>query len=90
MRLIRDEGGADQVARHIARAAISAVNLQEVIGELLASGLDAATIRELLDELRLDIRAHDSDPAYAAAALHARTGDLKKPKVKGLRIEVVG
>jgi PIN domain nuclease of toxin-antitoxin system len=115
--LIRDEAGADQVAGHIGRAAVSAVNLQEVIGELLASGLDEATIRELLDELRLDIRAHDSGAAYAAAALHAQTGDhgyglgdrsclalalhlgipvltanrdLKKLKVKGLKIEVVG
>jgi len=73
--LIRDEAGADQVAGHIGRAAVSAVNLQEVIGELLASGLDEATIRELLDELRLDIRAHDSGAAYAAAALHRQTGD---------------
>jgi PIN domain nuclease of toxin-antitoxin system len=115
--LVRDEAGADQVAVHIGRAAVSAVNLQEVIGELLASGLEEATIRELIDELRLDIRAHDTTAAYAAAALHARTSDngrglrdrsclalalhlgipvlttdhdLKKLKVKGLKIEVVG
>ena len=73
--LIRDEAGADQVAVHIGRAAVSAVNLQEVVGELLASGLEEATIRELIDELRLDIRAHDTTAAYAAAALHARTSD---------------
>ena len=115
--LIRDEAGADQVAGHIGRAAVSAVNLHEVIRELLVNGLDEATIRELLDELRLDIRAHDRGAAYAAATLHARTGDtgrglgdqsclalalhlgipvltadpdLKKLKVKGLKIEIVG
>lgn len=71
--LVRDEPGADKVAPHIGHAAISAVNLQEVIKELLLSGLDAATARELLDELRLDVRAHDRDAAYAAAALHAQT-----------------
>lgn len=71
--LVRDEPGADKVAPHIGRAAISAVNLQEVIKELLLSGLDEPTTRELLDELRLDVRAHDTEAAYAAAALHAQT-----------------
>ncbi len=71
--LVRDEPGADKVAPHVGRAAISAVNLQEVIRELLLSGLDESTTRELLDELRLDVRAHDVDAAYAAAALHMQT-----------------
>ena len=71
--LVRDEPGADKVVPHVGRAAISAVNLQEVIKELLLSGLDEATTRELLDELRLDVRAHDIIAAYAAAGLHAQT-----------------
>lgn len=71
--LVRDEPGADKVAPHIGRAAISAVNLQEIVKELLLSGLDEAMTRELLGELRLDVRAHDADAAYAAAALHAQT-----------------
>ncbi len=71
--LVRDEPGADKVAPHVGHAAISAVNLQEVIKELLLSGLDETTARELLDELRLDVRAHDVDAAYAAAALHMQT-----------------
>jgi len=71
--LVRDEPGADNVAAHVGRAAISAVNLQEVVKELLLSGLDEATTRELLDELRLDVRAHDVGAAYAAAGLHAQT-----------------
>lgn len=71
--LVRDEPGADKVALHVGRAAISAVNLQEVIKELLLSGLDEDTTRKLLDELRLDVRVHDVDAAYAAANLHAQT-----------------
>lgn len=71
--LVRDEPGADKVAPHIGRAAISAVNLQEIIKELLLSGIDEPTVRELLDELRLDVRVHDTEAAYAAAALHAQT-----------------
>lgn len=74
--LIRDEPGADKVETHVGRAAISAVNLQEVVKELLLSGLGEPTIRELLDELRLDVRAHDIDAAYAAAALHAQTREF--------------
>ena len=71
--LIREEPGADRVAPYIGSAAISAVNLQEVVNDLLLSGLDEATIRELLEELRLDVRSHDVAAAYAAAALHAQT-----------------
>jgi len=67
--LVRDEPGADRVAPHVGRAAISAVNLQEVVEELLLSGLEEATIRELLDELRLDVRTHDVDAAMRAAGL---------------------
>lgn len=74
--LVRDEPGADKVTSHVGRAAISAVNLQEVIKELSLSGLDVETIRELLDELRLDVRAHDVEAAYLAAALHTQTREF--------------
>lgn len=71
--LIRSEPGGDKVAAHIGQAAISAVNLHEVIKDLLLSELDEPTVRNVLGELRLDVRAHDTDAAYAAAALHAQT-----------------
>lgn len=71
--LVRDEPGGQKVAEHVGRAAISAVNLQEVVKELLLSGLDEPVTRELLSELRLDVHPHDADAAYAAAALHAQT-----------------
>ena len=74
--LVRDELGGDKVAEHVGRAAISAVNLQEVVKELLVSGLDEPVIRELLGELRLDVRPHDVDAAYAAAALHEQTKEF--------------
>lgn len=71
--LVRDEPGGDKVAPFVGRAAISAVNLQEVVKDLMVSGLPEAIIRELLAELRLDVRAHDSEAAYATAALHEQT-----------------
>ena len=38
--------------------------------------MDQSIIRELLGELRLDVRAHDTDAAYAAAALHEQTKEF--------------
>lgn len=74
--LIREEPGSNKVIEHVGRGAISAVNLQEVVKELLLSGLDEPVIRELLGELRLDVRSHDADAAYAAAALHQHTKEF--------------
>jgi len=74
--LVRDEPGADKVEAHIGRAAMSAINLQEVVKELLLSGLEEPTVRDLLSELRIDVRSHDADAAYAAAALHAQTREF--------------
>ena len=71
--LIRDEPGGDKVAQRIGRAAISTVNLQEVAKELMTSGLDEPTARELVGELRLAVEPHTADDAYAAAALHEAT-----------------
>jgi len=74
--LVRDEPDADKVTPYVGRAAISAINLQEVIKEFLLSGLDAATIRKILDELRLDVLPYDVEAAYAAAGLHAQTKEF--------------
>jgi ribonuclease VapC len=74
--LIRDEPGAEKVISYIGQAAISAVNLQEIIKEMLLSGMDDLTVRELLGELRLDVRPHDIEAAYAAAGLHAQTREF--------------
>lgn len=71
--LIRNERGADKVAGHVGRAALSAVNLHEVVKELYLSGLEEPAAREIVAELRLDIRPHDVDAAFAAAALHEQT-----------------
>lgn len=47
-----------------------------MIKELLISGLDEPTTRELIDELRLDVRPHDVASAYAAAKLHLHTKEF--------------
>ena len=71
--LLRDEPGGDAVAAHIGRAAISAVNLQEVAKEMLREGATVGAIRPVLDELALVLHPHDEEAAYAAAALYPAT-----------------
>ncbi len=67
--LLRDEPGAEAVARHIGDGMISAVNFQEVVKELLRRGVPADVAIEMLDALRLDIRPHEREDAIAAAGL---------------------
>lgn len=65
--------GGNRGAAHAGRAVTSAVNLQEVIEELLkeSAGLEAA--RPVLDELGLAFHPRDEAAAYAAAALYPET-----------------
>ena len=71
--LLREEPGGDRVADHVGRAAISAVNLQEVVKELLREGATVEAARPVLDELGLALHPHDEAAAYAAAALYRET-----------------
>ena len=71
--MLREEPGGDTIAQHIGRAAISAVNLQEVAKEMLREGASPETARAVLDELGLDVHPHDREAAYAAAALYEQT-----------------
>ena len=71
--LLREEPGGDAVAAHVGRAAISAVNLQEVVKELLREGATVEAARPVLDELGLALHPHDEAAAYAAAALYSAT-----------------
>lgn len=71
--LFRDEPGADLVADHIGGGLISAVNLQEVVKALLRRGIAIEVVREMIAALHLDVRPHDADDAFAAAALWQAT-----------------
>ncbi len=57
--LLRDEPGAALVAGHIGQAAMSTVNLQELVKALILRGLSEPHIAEMVQELRLDLHAHD-------------------------------
>ncbi|WP_299656865.1 type II toxin-antitoxin system VapC family toxin [uncultured Jannaschia sp.] len=70
---VKGETGGEAVLPYVGDAAISAVNLQEVVKELLRDGLEVEIVREIVDGLRLAVHDHDAAAAYAAAGLHAQT-----------------
>ncbi len=74
--LLRGEAGADEVASHIGNAILSAVNLQEVAKEMLREGAEMKDIRVILDELGLEVRAHDAEAAYQSAQLFEKTKEF--------------
>jgi ribonuclease VapC len=71
--LLRSEPGAAIVAARVGQAAMSAVNLQELVKALILRGLALPVIEEVVQELRLDLHAHDREAAFAAARLTEAT-----------------
>lgn len=69
--LLRDERGADQVAELLPTAAISAVNLAEVLIVLERFGVAAAEARRAVNALAVDVLPADAAAAHAAAGITA-------------------
>jgi PIN domain nuclease of toxin-antitoxin system len=69
----KEEQGAEIVEKHLAEAAISTVNVQEVAKKMMDAGGGEPDIRAAIDALPLDIRPHDVDDAFLAAALASAT-----------------
>lgn len=74
--LLRDEPGANVVARYIGDGLISGVNLQEVIKSLLRREVPIDAALAMLDALHLDVRPHGRDDAVAAARLYPATKEF--------------
>ncbi len=71
--LLRNEPGWEKVAGVIGAAIISTVNVQEVWKVLLMSGVPPEIAREMVDELKLDVRPHDLAAAWDASNLARQT-----------------
>jgi len=71
--LLHDEPGAAEVAEALEEAAVSAVNLSEVVAKLLDAGMPRDEAEDVLGGLGLDVRPFDADSAWAAGSLRART-----------------
>ena len=69
--LLRDEAGATRVAGFLPTAAVSAVNLAEVLIVLDRNGVPPADAQRAVDALALDIIPADGTTAHVAAAVAA-------------------
>ena len=69
MALILDEPGRDQVRAVLEDAAITTVNLAEVVGQFARRGAAEVDIRFMIDSMRLARIVFDEELAYAAAML---------------------
>ncbi len=71
--VLNAERGADRLAREMSKAAISAVNLSEVVAKLTDAGMPSIEARATLSILGLDVHPFDREAAYAAGELRADT-----------------
>lgn len=71
--LLNQEPRAQRWAGHLAGAALSAVNLSEVVAKLTDIGMREADIREALDPLGIAIVPFDAAQAYEAGLLRLQT-----------------
>ena len=71
--LLQEEKGAERVAEALPAAIIGAVNYSEVVGKLVETGIDEATVNGLIDKLQLTVIPFDRIQARLAGALRAAT-----------------
>ena len=74
--LLNAESGSQEVAERLSEAAVSAVNLSEVVAKLSERGIPESEIRSALDGLGLEIVAFDKTMAYRAGLLRQATRSL--------------
>lgn len=71
--LLNQEAGHAMVASLVPVAAMSTVNLAEVVARLADRGMTASDIHDALDNLGFEPMPYDSDLAYAAGLLRPTT-----------------
>jgi len=75
--VLQREPGSESVAEALAAgAAISAVNLSEVIAKLSDIGMAERDVRTVLDALGLEVLGFDAELAYAAGLLRPATKQM--------------
>ncbi len=74
--LLNAEPGSRSVEENLSGAAISAVNLSEVISKLAERGMPQPEIRAAIEGFGLDIRPFDTEMAYSAGSLRPATRRL--------------
>jgi len=74
--LLNSEPGSRIVEESLSSAAVSAVNLSEVVSKLSERGMPEAEVRTALEGLGLDVRPFDTAMAYSAGTLRPATRGL--------------
>ena len=74
--LLNAEPGADVVAEALPGAAISTVNLSEVVAKLSSAGVPEKAIHQALQPLGLEIVPFDEEQAYNAGLMRTATQDM--------------
>ena len=74
--LLNSEPGSETVEESLSAAAVSAVNLSEVVSKLSERGMPVAVIHSALDGLGLDVHPFDTASAYSAGTLRPATRGL--------------
>lgn len=73
---LNEEQGAVEARRWLRDAAISAINLQEVVSKCLDKGVPAEAISALIAALRLDVHPLDASLAMEAGMMRLATARL--------------
>jgi ribonuclease VapC len=71
--LLNNEPGSERVINVLTAAAISSVNLSEVVAKLADSGMSETEVREVISNLGLDVIHFDTEMAYDAGMLRPLT-----------------
>ncbi len=71
--VILGERGADEVDPYIPEAAISAVNLAEVVAKLVDAEFSGDAVRLVIDDLNLDVVGFDEAMAFQSGLLRKET-----------------
>ena len=74
--LLNQETGSEEVLRFIGKAAISTVNLSEVIAKLADAGIPEEDIRQIISHLNLEVIDFNKEQALKAGMLRPNTKSI--------------
>jgi PIN domain nuclease of toxin-antitoxin system len=74
--MLNQETGSEEVSRFIGNAAISAVNLSEVVAKLAEAGIDEGAINQILSNLDIEIIPFDEKQALKSGLLRLTTKSI--------------
>jgi PIN domain nuclease of toxin-antitoxin system len=71
--LLNQETGSEEILQFIGNAAISSVNLSEVVAKLAEAGIPEEDIRQILGNLNLEVVPFNEEQAFKAGMMRPTT-----------------